>query len=202
MFSFSLKKNKIDLYIGTINRYPAEVFEKQLIAKSILVPAVNIQNNIQSISKENLKQIFQKQIINWQNLNGSKTKILSIRNDDFYIKSSLLNEFNLSQIKAYSNAATDLDVLTLIAQHPNSLGIIDFRNFNNKTKIIKINDIDFNQENFNIGYISLKRNIYIYNLKNSQDRWYKNINSFKDFSVSTAAQNLISSLKLAPLSKA
>ena len=197
-----LKKNKIDLYIGTINRYPAEVFEKQLIAKSILVPAVNIQNNIQSISKENLKQIFQKQIINWQNLNGSKTKILSIRNDDFYIKSSLLNEFNLSQIKAYSNAATDLDVLTLIAQHPNSLGIIDFRNFNNKTKIIKINDIDFNQENFNIGYISLKRNIYIYNLKNSQDRWYKNINSFKDFSVSTAAQNLISSLKLAPLSKA
>jgi branched-chain amino acid transport system substrate-binding protein len=196
------KKNKIDLYIGTIDKRSSDIFEKQLIAKSILVPIVNTHNNIQTISKENLKQIFQKQILNWQTLNGSDSKILSIRNDDFYVKSSLVDEFQISQIKAYSNAAKDLDVLKLIKRHPNALGIIDFQNSNNKTKIIKIDNIDFNQENFNIGYISLKRNIYLYNIKDRPDHSYKNIKSFKDFSVSKIAQNLISSLRLAPLSKA
>ena len=197
-----LKKNKIDLYIGTIDKYSSDIFEQQLIAKSVLVPVVNNQNIIETISKENLKQIFQKQLTNWQTLNGSEKKILSIRNDDFYTKSSLMNEFKVSQIKAYSNAAKDLDVLKSIKKHPNALGIIDFQNSNNKTKIIKIDNIDFNQENFNIGYISLKRNIYVYNVKDSQNHWNQSIKSFKDFSVSKTAQNLISRLKLAPLSAA
>jgi branched-chain amino acid transport system substrate-binding protein len=197
-----LKKNKIDLYIGTIDKYSSDIFEQQLIAKSVLVPVVNNQNIIETISKENLKQIFQKQLTNWQTLNGSEKKILSIRNDDFYTKSSLMNEFKVSQIKAYSNAAKDLDILKSIEKHPNALGIIDFQNSNNKTKIIKIDNIDFNQENFNIGYISLKRNIYVYNVKDSQNHWNQSIKSFKDFSVSKTAQNLISRLKLAPLSAA
>ncbi|MEB3316139.1 MAG: ABC transporter substrate-binding protein [Candidatus Melainabacteria bacterium] len=197
-----LKKNKIDLYIGTIDKYSSDIFEQQLIAKSVLVPVVNNQNIIETISKENLKQIFQKQLSNWQTLNGSEKKILSIRNDDFYTKSSLINEFKVSQIKAYSNAAKDLDVLKSIKKHPNALGIIDFQNSNNKTKVIKIDNIDFNQENFNIGYISLKRNIYVYNVKDSQNHWNQSIKSFKDFLVSKTAQNLISSLKLAPLSAA
>ncbi len=197
-----LKKNKIDLYIGTIDKYSSDIFEQQLIAKSVLVPVVNNQNIIETISKENLKQIFQKQLSNWQTLNGSEKKILSIRNDDFYTKSSLINEFKVSQIKAYSNAAKDLDVLKSIEKHPNALGIIDFQNSNNKTKVIKIDNIDFNQENFNIGYISLKRNIYVYNVKDSQNHWNQSIKSFKDFLVSKTAQNLISSLKLAPLSAA
>ena len=197
-----LKKNKIDLYIGTIDKYSSDIFEQQLIAKSVLVPVVNNQNIIETISKENLKQIFQKQLTNWQTLNGSVKKILSIRNDDFYTKSSLMNEFKVSQIKAYSNAAKDLDILKSIEKHPNALGIIDFQNSNNKTKIIKIDNIDFNQENFNIGYISLKRNIYVYNVKDSQNHWNQSIKSFKDFLVSKTAQNLISSLKLAPLSAA
>lgn len=197
-----LKKNKIDLYIGTIDKYSSDIFEQQLIAKSVLVPVVNNQNIIETISKENLKQIFQKQLSNWQTLNGSEKKILSIRNDDFYTKSSLMNEFKVSQIKAYSNAAKDLDVLKSIKKHPNALGIIDFQNSNNKTKVIKIDNIDFNQENFNIGYISLKRNIYVYNVKDSQNYWNQSIKSFKDFLVSKTAQNLISSLKLAPLSAA
>jgi ABC-type branched-subunit amino acid transport system substrate-binding protein len=197
-----LKKNKIDLYIGTIDKYSSDIFEQQLIAKSVLVPVVNNQNIIETISKENLKQIFQKQLTNWQTLNGSEKKILSIRNDDFYTKSSLMNEFKVSQIKAYSNAAKDLDILKSIEKHPNALGIIDFQNSNNKTKIIKIDNIDFNQENFNIGYISLKRNIYVYNVKDSQNHWNQSIKSFKDFLVSKTAQNLISSLKLAPLSAA
>ena len=197
-----LKKNKIDLYIGTIDKYSSDIFEQQLIAKSVLVPVVNNQNIIETISKENLKQIFQKQLSNWQTLNGSEKKILSIRNDDFYTKSSLMNEFKVSQIKAYSNAAKDLDVLKSIKKHPNALGIIDFQNSNNKTKVIKIDNIDFNQENFNIGYISLKRNIYVYNVKDSQNHWNQSIKSFKDFLVSKTAQNLISSLKLAPLSAA
>lgn len=196
------KKNKIDLYIGTIDERSSDIFEKQLIAKSILVPVVNTKNNIQTISKENLKQIFQKQILNWQTLNGSDSKILSIRNDDFYVKSSLVDEFQISQIKAYSNAAKDLDVLKLIEKHPNALGIIDFQNSNNKTKIIKIDNIDFNQENFNIGYISIKRKIYVYYIKDNPSDWNKSINSFKDFSINQTAQNLISSLRLAPLSKA
>ena len=190
------------MYIGTIDKYSSDIFEQQLIAKSVLVPVVNNQNIIETISKENLKQIFQKQLSNWQALNGSEKKILSIRNDDFYTKSSLMNEFKVSQIKAYSNAAKDLDVLKSIKKHPNALGIIDFQNSNNKTKVIKIDNIDFNQENFNIGYISLKRNIYVYNVKDSQNHWNQSIKSFKDFLVSKTAQNLISSLKLAPLSAA
>jgi branched-chain amino acid transport system substrate-binding protein len=197
-----LKKNKVDLYIGTIDKYSSDIFEQQLIAKSVLAPVVNNQNIIETISKENLKQIFQKQLTNWQTLNGSEKKILSIRNDDFYTKSSLMNEFKVSQIKTYSNAAKDLDILKSIEKHPNALGIIDFQNSNNKTKIIKVDNIDFNQENFNIGYISLKRNIYVYNVKDSQNHWNQSIKSFKDFSVSKTAQNLISSLKLAPLSAA
>jgi ABC-type branched-subunit amino acid transport system substrate-binding protein len=197
-----LNKNKVDLYIGTIDKYSSDIFEQQLIAKSVLAPVVNNQNIIETISKENLKQIFQKQLTNWQTLNGSEKKILSIRNDDFYTKSSLMNEFKVSQIKTYSNAAKDLDILKSIEKHPNGLGIIDFQNSNNKTKIIKIDNIDFNQANFNIGYISLKRNIYVYNVKDSQNHWNQSIKSFKDFSVSKTAQNLISRLKLAPLSAA
>jgi branched-chain amino acid transport system substrate-binding protein len=197
-----LKKSKIDLYIGTIDHSSSDIAEKQLIAKSILVPVVNTQNNIQTISKENLKQIFQKRIINWQTLNGSDSKILSISNEDFYIKSSLVEEFQISQIKAYSNAAKDLDVLKSIEKHPNAMGIIDFQNSNNKTKIIKIDNIDFNQENFNIGYISIKRKIYVYNIKDNPNHWNKSIKSFKDFLINKTAQSLIASLSLAPLSKA
>ena len=46
-----LKKSKIDLYIGTINHSSSDIFEKQLIAKSILVPVVNNQNIIYLICK-------------------------------------------------------------------------------------------------------------------------------------------------------
>ncbi|MFM7457118.1 MAG: ABC transporter substrate-binding protein [bacterium] len=197
-----LKKSKIDLYIGSLDHSSSDIFEKQLIAKSILVPIVNTQNDIKTISKENLKQIFQKQILNWQTLNGSDSKILSIRNDDFYVKSSLLDEFQISEIKAYSNAAKDFYVLKSIEKHPNALGIIDFQNSNNKTKIIKIDNIDLNQENFNIGYISIKRKIYVYNTKDNPSHWNKNIKSFKDFLINKTAQNLITNLKLAPLSEA
>ena len=167
-------KNSFDIFIGDLDDNLEPGKNKILIAKSPIVAITHRDQPLNEISSSILKQRFPE-----------------------YFKSD-------ESISAYAFLhKKDSESIKQIKEKKKEIALVNWSAYDNAVKILNIDETPINIKSIKLSYYPLNRNIYLYRLNYSSNKKLNlSINKFFKYIYSDSAQNLISELKLSPLSKA
>ncbi|OWT33046.1 phosphate-binding protein [Methanobrevibacter sp. 87.7] len=125
-----------------------------------VVVAVNNKNSVSSLSKDQLKQIFQGKITNWNQVGGSDGKINVIRREDGSGTLDVFQKLVMGDDKIKSDAVIQSSteaVKQSVKQDPNAIGFISYAHMSSDVKALSIDGVAPSDDTIADGSYALQR---------------------------------------------
>lgn len=147
----------------------------ETVAREGMVFVVNANNPVESITQEQLMDIYSGKITNWKDVGGTDSKIEVFQNKEKSENQIFLNDFmkgtNIIDAKKEFLPALNSGIIEMIATYDNSenaIGCMTYKYpasmYENQIKYLKIDGIEPTKEKMTTGEYLLTRDIYaIYN---------------------------------------
>lgn len=172
-----------------------------LIAHDHILPIVHPSNPVETISFEQLHDIYTGGTTTWKPITGSSDKIVVTGRDEasgtgdvWKNALALGNKLTSDMVMQKSNSA----VLAFVAGNKNSLGYISAAFLNIEVKPLKVEGVPFFQMQKKNAPHPIYRNLYFYV---NEKKFSEDARSFMVFVLSAKGQELIGQLGFTPVSK-
>ena len=194
----NVKAGKVDIGMSSKNLTTTESdgLVKYDVAKDPVAVIVNPQNPVNSISMDEMRDIYTGKTTNWDELGGNNTNITPViremgsgtRHDfDVYVMGGA-NYTHNSMV-----ATSTYGVLQAVAVSSGTLGYVSNNAVTSEVKTLKINNLTLNQSNVENGSYPLTRSMFFL-VKGAATG---EIKDFIDFSLSPEGQNIIKNVEYA-----
>lgn len=131
------------------------------IGKDGIVVVVNSKNNVSSLNKDQVKNIFSGNITNWKQLGGSDAKIDVITREDGSgtrtgFEDMVMGKDSKIKSDAIVQSSTEA-VKQAVIQDPNAIGFISLANLDSNVTAVKIDNITPSEQTVADGSYKLQR---------------------------------------------
>jgi len=161
-----------------------------VVAKDGIAVIVNPSNKINTISRDQIKDIYTGTISNWSEIGGHGGKIVVISRDSASGTFEAFNELALKKAKVRPDAllqASNQAVATTVAKTPGAIGYAGLGYITSKIKAVTVDGIECNKETVLSGVYPLSRPLFMYTNGNPQGE----VKQFIDFVLSNEGQKLV-----------
>lgn len=192
----NVKAGKVDIGMSSKNLTATDSngLSSYDIGKDPVAVIINPTNPVNTISMDELKDIYTGKTTNWEELGGSNTKITPVIRE---MGSGTRYDFEVYVMGGdnYTNnimvTASTYGVLQTVAVSPETIGYVSNNAINSGVKILKINNITLNEQNVESGTYPLTRSMFFL-VKGSATG---EIKDFIDFSLSKEGQSIINNVE-------
>jgi phosphate transport system substrate-binding protein len=182
-----------------------------LLGYDVIVPIVNLSNNVSDITFRQLKEIFEGKTTRWSALGGPDTIIEVVDRSDASGTHAIWHHFiapatDIPSPTIYEHVMiepSNSSVMAYIFKHTNAIGYVSNVYLNPEVKPLKLNDISVAENDSLLGQYHLKRPIYLFV---NEDRFNQDLKEFIIFLIiSETGRTLLremgffSTFSLAPL---
>lgn len=150
--------------IGTASREVKEEEKNQgleviTIAEDAIALIVHPANTVNDLTKEQVAQIYKKEITNWKDVGGTDGPIVVVARDAASgTREAFESIFNVKdKVTADQEAAKTGEVITIIAQNPNAIGYISLAYSGDTVKNLSIDGMIATAQNVINGTYTIKR---------------------------------------------
>jgi len=168
------------------------------IGKEGIVIAVNNQNNISKLSIEQIRNIFNGKITNWNQLGGKSGEIHVITREEGSGTRSAFESIVMDDTKIKTSAIVQSSteaVKQSVKQDPNAIGFVSFAHMSDDVKSILVNGISPSEETIYNGEYPLQRP-FLFLVKGTPNVEVKN---FIEWVKSPAGIKIIKDDKIIPI---
>lgn len=192
----NVKAGKADIGMSSRNLTTTESdgLTQYNIGKDPVAVIVNPENPVNSITTNELNDIYTGKTTNWKELGGNDTKITPLIREK---GSGTRYDFEM-YIMGNDNYTSNVMVVTstyaalqTVAVSPGNIGYVSSNALNSEVKTLKVNNITLTQANVENGTYTLTRNMLFLVNGNATGQ----IKDFIDFSLSTEGQNIIKNVE-------
>jgi len=192
----NVKAGKVDIGMSSKNLTATDSngLSSYDIGKDPVAVIINPTNPVNTITMDELKDIYTGKTTNWEELGGSNTKITPVIRE---MGSGTRYDFEVYVMGGdnYTNnimvTASTYGVLQTVAVSPETIGYVSNNAINSGVKILKINNITLNEQNVESGTYPLTRSMFFL-VKGSATG---EIKDFIDFSLSKEGQSIINNVE-------
>jgi len=192
----NVKAGKVDIGMSSKNLTATDSngLSSYDIGKDPVAVIINPTNPVNTITMDELKDIYTGKTTNWEELGGSNTKITPVIRE---MGSDTRYDFEVYVMGGdnYTNnimvTASTYGVLQTVAVSPETIGSVSNNAINSGVKILKINNITLNEQNVESGTYPLTRSMFFL-VKGSATG---EIKDFIDFSLSKEGQSIINNVE-------
>lgn len=171
---------------------------ENIVARDGLAIVVNPSNDIEEITMETMKKIYEGSIKNWSELGGESMPIVVISRDYSSGTFEVFKELVLKGAKVSDNAlllASNKAVQTTVANTPGAIGYIGIGYLNETVKTLKLNGVLPTVKTVNNKTYKLARPLFMYtNGKPSGD-----LGEFMEFIFSQQGQTIVEEVGYIPV---
>lgn len=168
-----------------------------VIALDGIAVVLHPNNKVTDLTLENLKKIFNRQIINWKDVGGEDKKIVVITREFGSGTRSAFEEITgldknsegkiQSQITSEAMVVTDSgQILSNVSTKENSIGYVSLGNVNSKVKTARIQNVECIEANIKNGSYPISRSLYLIVKNGNENKTI--IKDFIDFILSDEGQ--------------
>jgi phosphate transport system substrate-binding protein len=165
---------------------------------------VNTKNNVNGLTKEQLRDIFSGKITNWNQVGGADAKINVITREDGSgtrsgFEDMVMKADNGSKVKILKTAIVQSSteaVKQAVAQDPNAIGFISLANLDSAVKTLQVDGVAPSEQTVSDGKYPLSRP-FLFLTKGTPTGETK---AFIDWVLSPAGQAIVKSEKVVPVS--
>ena len=169
------------------------------VAIDVLAIVVHKDNPVQSLTLQQLADIYNGQVTNWKDLGGLDQEIVPVQRESSSGSRGAFEELVLEKQAASApnlqTAVTAGDVAATISTEEGAIGYVGFGNLEDSLKLLAINNVTPSQETAKDGTYPLIRPLTLMTGPLSQPLAQK----FVDFAMSDQGQQLINSLGWIPV---
>ncbi|UNC93321.1 phosphate ABC transporter substrate-binding protein [Candidatus Contubernalis alkaliaceticus] len=161
-----------------------------VIAKDGIAVVVHPSNNVDTLSMEQVRDIFAGSISNWSEVGGENVDIIAVTREEGSgtrgaFEEIVMGSDNPISSKAIVQSSTGA-ISTTVAGDPNAIGYISLAALNNDVKTVKVDGIEVTKENILSGSYKVARP-FLYLTKGEPEGLVK---AFIDFILSAEGQEL------------
>jgi phosphate transport system substrate-binding protein len=168
------------------------------LGKEGIVVAVNLQNPINDLSKDQLKDIFSGKIKNWKDLGGPDAPINVVVREDGSGTRKAFEDIVMGKTKVRSDAIVQTSTESIklaVKQDPHAIGYISLAHMSDDVKGINVNGIKASDATIKDGSYKLQRPfIFI-----TQGEPQGIVKDFIDWSLGPEGQKIIEKEKIVPV---
>jgi phosphate transport system substrate-binding protein len=170
-----LNNSEVDVLIGYVQPDNKEI-ESEMLASDGIGIIVNTNNNVSSVSMEQLKRIYTGNIVNWKELQGATKIIVPVAYKN--ILNLVQQEFNTkimdTPVKELISKSTQYvssieEMKSFVAQNQNAIGIIPGQWYNKESKFLKLSGIEITTSNLKNQLYALRFSVKMYYSKEKKD---------------------------------
>lgn len=192
----SVRSGSVD--IGTSSRKltgsESDGLSQYKIGDDAIAIVVNNQNQMNGISLDQLSQIYNGNINNWNQLGGENASITPINRE---VGSGTRVDFEEmvgnTTAKGITTTSSTYEAMHTVAVSPNAIGYISQNAINDQLKVLKVNNITLNLQSMTNGSYPLKRPMLLL-VKGTPTGTIKD---FIDFCLSPEGQNIVNEVEYA-----
>jgi phosphate transport system substrate-binding protein len=170
-----------------------------VIGKEGIVIAVNLQNSVDDLNKEELRAIFTGNISNWKELGGPDAPInVVVREDGSGTRKAFEDLVMKKTDKVKSNAIVQTSTESIklaVEQDPNAIGYISLAHMSSNVKAVKLDGIYPSLETILDGSYELQRPFLF--LTNGEPQGA--VKDFIDWCLSSEGQKIVEKEKIVPV---
>jgi len=188
------KQVDIGMSSRNLTNSEAQGLSQYIIGKDAIGVILNNENPVNSISTNELKNIYNGQTTNWADIGGNNSNITPVIREkgsgtryDFEMYIMGGDDYTTNVVVATSTYAA----LQTVAVSPNTIGYISENSMNSEVKLLKVNNISLIPETVDNGTYPLTRSMLFLVQGNATG----NIKDFIDFSLSPEGQNIIKNVE-------
>ncbi len=168
------------------------------IGKEGIVLAVNLENPVSSLTKDQLKKIFSGNITNWKEVGGNDAKInLVIREDGSGTRGAFENlVMNKTKVKSDAIVQTSTESVKLaVKQDPNAVGYVSLAHMSSDVKAINVDGVYPSVETIKDGSYKLQTPFLF--LTNGEPKG--KVKEFIDWVLGPEGQKIVQDEKIVPV---
>jgi len=188
--------------IGTSSRElkPKEKpgLNEYIIGKEGIVIAVNNQNNVNDLTKEQIRDIFSGKITNWKEVGGSDAKINVITREEGSGTRSAFENLIMEDTEIRPDAVVQSStesVKQAVRQDPGAIGFVSLARMSSDVKALKIDGVAPSEETVFDGSYSLQTP-FIFIVKGEPEGFIK---EFIEFTLSPEGQAIVKEENVVPV---
>ena len=137
-----------------------------LLGYDIIVPIVHPHNRVQSVSFQELQNIFTEKTINWSAVGGVDAPIVVINRNThsgtYQVWNRIVHTTNSSAQAASAETSSNSSILAFVSEHEHAIGYISSVYINPEVKPLHIDNITLKDKKRLIDEYPLKRPLYLY----------------------------------------
>jgi phosphate transport system substrate-binding protein len=192
----NVKAGKVDIGMSSRNLSSSESqdLSQYSIAKDPVAIIVNPDNPVNTITTNELKDIYTGKTTNWEELGGNNIQITPVIREKGSGTRYDFEQYIMDGDEYAKNivvTTSTYGALQTVAVSPETIGYVSNNAISSDVKTLKINNVTLNQENVENGSYNLTRSI-LFLVKGSATG---EIKDFIDFSLSTEGQNIINNVE-------
>ncbi len=173
--------------------------KEYVLGKEGIVVAVNLQNSVDDLSKEELRAIFTGKISNWKDLGGPDAPInVVVREDGSGTRKAFEDLVMTKTDKVRSDAIVQTStesIKLVVEQDPNAIGYISLAHMSSDVKAVKLDDVYPSLETILDGSYELQRP-FLFLTKGEPKGAVKD---FIDWCLSPEGQKIVEEEKIVPV---
>ena len=160
-----------------------DYLKTKYIALDGIVVILNNNNKISNLSKNEIKDIFSKKIVDWSQVSDDFSgKIVTIgREEGSGTKSGFEQRLDLKNIEYDLVLSESGDISAKVSNEPRAIGYISLSSLFGAVHGVSIDNVECNLQNIQNGSYALTRpflQVYNVNIKNdARDKWFEFLNS-------------------------
>jgi phosphate transport system substrate-binding protein len=169
-----------------------------VIGKEGIVVAVNLDNPVSSLTKDQLKAIFSGNITNWKEVGGKDAKIdLVIREDGSGTRGAFESMvMNKTKVKSDAIVQTSTEAVKLaVKQDPNAIGYVSLAHMSADVKAVKVDGVNPSVETIKEGTYKLQTPFLF--LTNGEPKG--KVKEFIDWCLGPEGQEIVKEEKIVPV---
>ncbi len=166
-----------------------DIYENVVAIDGIAV-IVHPSNQVDSLTKQQIKDIYTGKISNWSDVGGKKGKIVVISRDSASGTFETFNELALDKEKVRPDSllnASNNAVAQTVSTTPGAIGYVGLGYLSSAVKAVKINELEPTEENVLNGSYLLSRKLFMY----TNEKPTGEIAGFINFILSPDGQKLV-----------
>lgn len=135
------------------------------VAFDMIVPIVHSSNNVKNLTMDQLKAIYEGQIINWQEVGGKDLTIVVISRDTSSGTYEVWHKNVMKKKDVRKDAllqASNGAIVTSVAENRKAIGYIGFGYINSSIKPVNVNGVIPTLENGKSGKFAISRKLFMY----------------------------------------
>ncbi|ADZ09821.1 phosphate binding protein [Methanobacterium lacus] len=192
----NVKAGKVDIGMSSRNLSSTESqdLSQYRIGKDPVAVIVNPVNPVNTITTNELKDIYTGKTTNWEALGGNNIQITPVIREKGSGTRYDFEQYIMDGDEYAKNivvTTSTYGALQTVAVSPDTIGYVSNNALSSDVKTLKINNVTLNQENVENGSYNLTRSM-LFLVKGSATG---EIKDFIDFSLSTEGQNIINSVE-------